>query len=98
MMENFSISQEEMELIAGSVLLAGNEAFKDWQDDVNNLGKQFIAEGFRHLIQKLAQVSSLLQTTFGNLEEQISQLSEEEREQIRSQIKVPDIETLNFDE
>ena len=98
MMENFSISQEEMELIAGSVLLAGNEAFKDWQDDVNDLGKQFIAEGFRHLIQKLAQVSSLLQTTFGNLEEQISQLSEEEREQIRSQIKVPDIETLNFDE
>lgn len=59
----FGLNQKEMELVAGAVLMTSKIAFDAWQDDVNNIGNQLIAEDYKELLKKFAPISQVVQAT-----------------------------------
>lgn len=57
----FGLSEKEMELVASAVLMTSKIAFDAWQEDVNSIGNQLIAEDYKELLKKFAPVSRVVQ-------------------------------------
>lgn len=87
-----TITAEEMELICGAVFRTSMGLFQEWQDDVNNIELQLLVEQFRSLIVKLAPISPGIQNAFHEGYKAISEMSEDELELVKSQLKHSDFD------
>jgi hypothetical protein len=89
-----TFTQQDIELIAGSVHQCGITAFEYWQNDVNNLEKQLVAELFRDLVVRLLPYSEGLQHNFKEIEDNLSALPDEEVERLKGVVKKSSLDDL----
>jgi hypothetical protein len=85
-------TQQDMENIALAVFVVSQATFKAWQEDVNNIEAQNEAEVYRELIIKFLPISQGLQGTLQRLSDKFDDMSDEEKEAVRSEIKKSDLQ------